>query len=184
MPISRLVAALSAVAFTLASAPLFAQGAEEKYGPEKFSRSELVDFGSYAKSPLDLPWRVTRTEQVPEAKHINFAHYLDASFAEVRQHFEDAARSQNPAIKLKPSNAPKGGPRGLKVLGTTRQGNYVRFTLGNDKMRRHFSVKLEEQEGETVLTFENLTLTLNFGGGVPKRAPFKPADAQPVPFAE
>ena len=158
-----------------------AQDDSARWTPKQFTQSELIDFGTFGQSPLELPWAITKVEEVTNAGRIDFKHLLEADVREVEKHFDERYESQQPAVKLKKGLVPKGKSRELNVLGKATQGDVRNFSLGNSDLRQNFIVRLKEENGRAALVYQNMNLTEIFGGNTPGLAPFKPVDADPIP---
>jgi len=154
---------------------------DARWTPKRFSQTELTDFGTFGRSPLELPWEVVRIDEVTNYGRVDFKHVLDADFGTVEAHFDDKYESQTPALRLEKGAVPSGKSRELSVIGTSRQKGVRNFTLSNADLRRNYVVRLKNEDGRAVLVYQNTTMTQIFGGGAPKLAPFKPVDADPIP---
>jgi len=184
-PFTLVVATLGILSAALSATPLArAEEGDEPWTAREFSRSELIDFGTHDETPLAVPWKTLRVEEDADRGGVDFRHVLEADYVEVRDHFEEAFERGEPALALRPWAAPEGGSRDLKVLGITTRGETRIVTLGNADTRRRYTVKLTEDDGETVLVYDNTAYTRTFGAGVPVFAPFRPVDTDSVPVED
>ena len=167
---------------TLCSATAVAEESGPPHTPHAYSTTELIDFGTYDKTPLKLPWTVDRIDDVPRYSRVDFDHIIEASFGEVEQHMLDAYNEQKTALRLKAWATPRGASPELRVLGAGNQQDDRVFTLGNGALQRRLHLRLTERDGETVLVFKNGAFTRTFDAGVPGRAPLKPVDAESIDF--
>jgi len=173
--------AIALAAFTQTAAT---QQSDNPWDPKVFSQSELIDFGTFDRSPIELPWDTERVEQVASRSGVDFRHVLDADFGEVRDFFIEKYRNEKPVATLKSFATPKGASSELLMYGRSRSSGSYRFVLGNSDLRRKYDLVLERKQGETVLTFQNVAYSMVFSGGVPERAPFTPVDADPIPVQD
>lgn len=163
--------------------PLQAQQSSSEdapYAPRQFSRSELIDFGTYDETPIEFPWAIEEVEEIPVYSRIDFKHRVDASYRTISQYFNRAYRKQTPTVTLKGHVSPTSSPLKLKVYGHAKSDDGERFTLGHSKLMRKFYVDLMREGGDVYLVFRNASYTQIFGGMVPNRSPFKPVRAEPV----
>lgn len=177
-----LFAAAVAVALTAIGETARAQESDNPWDPKKFSQSELIDFGTFERSPLVVPWESKRVEQVGTRGGVDFKHVLDANVQEVHSYFVERYRNDESVVKLKPFATPKGASPELGLIGRSSSGSTYQFVVGNEDLRRKFRLVLERKQGETILTFRNVSYSMVFSAGVPARAPFTPVDADPVPL--
>lgn len=156
-------------------------GGEEPWEPKVFPRAELIDFGTFPENPLDLPFQVLETEEVPTYDRIDYHLHLGASFDEVVGHFEESREKDEPAASFRDEFVPAAGDEPLTINGHATVPEGRRFTLGHPKMRRHFVVEIREKaDGRALLIFENAVTTQRFLGLVPGRTPFRPVGAEPI----
>ncbi len=155
---------------------------ERGWQPKRYSTSELIDFGTRSDSPLQFPWTVVRTEQVTNYGRIDFRHLVEADFGTVEAHFEQKYREQDPALELDSTAVPPGASPELNVLGTASQGEARTFTLGNGDLRRTFVIQVRPASDaeRTAIVFQNMALRHIFSAGLPRLAPLKPIDADPI----
>ena len=66
-----------AVAMLVAPAAAAAGDDGKPWEPRKFSRDEIIEFGTFDQTPFELPWRVERIEEVPTDSRSDFRHVLD-----------------------------------------------------------------------------------------------------------
>lgn len=169
------------LAMGLVASPGLAQDAKP-FTPREFSRSELIDFGTYDAPPIDFEFPIVDVEQQPEDKWINFVLTVDADYTTVVQHFENAYTGQKTAARLAHGIMPYQSTRELTVVGksTPEDNPSLRFMLGNKGMTRRFAIDVSQASGKTLITMRNLVISRLFSGVVPPRQNFKPKGAKPV----
>ncbi|QDG50103.1 hypothetical protein FIV42_04945 [Persicimonas caeni] len=169
------------LAMLLLASPGFAQDGKP-YAPHQFSRSELINFGTYDAPPLDFDFGIVDVEQQPEDKWVNFVITVDADHAAVVQHFETAYIQQQTAARLAQGIMPYQSTRELTVVGksTPADNQSVRYMLGSKAMTRRFAIDISQEGGKTLITMRNLVISRLFSGVVPPRQNFKPKGAKPV----
>ncbi|MFB6374648.1 MAG: hypothetical protein ABEN55_16350 [Bradymonadaceae bacterium] len=176
-----ILSSLIAIAATAAGATAANAEDDAPWTPKRYSVSELIDFGTFGHSPLKLPWKVVRIEEMTNYGRVDFKHVLEADVRTDQSYFDKKYKEQKPALRLKKGLVPTDKSRKLTVIGTARQQDVRNYTLGNGDLRRNFIVRLKEQDGRAVLIYQNMALTQVFGAGAPQLAPFKPVDADPIP---
>ena len=169
-----------AVAMLVAPAAAAAGDDGKPWEPRKFSRDEIIEFGTFDQTPFELPWRVERIEEVPTDSRIDFRHVLDVEFETAAEYFDSAYSNQKAVLTLKKQYAPAGKERELFVYGLASGPNSNNYTLGNKDLQRQFTIELKHADGDVMLIFKNMAFTRVFGAGVPGQAPFKPVDAEPI----
>ncbi len=180
----RLLTVSVFAALLVCSTPVLGQSDNDARGwtPKRYTHSELIDFGSHDHSPLSLPWEVVRTEQVTNYGRVDFRHVVEANFGEVQDYLEEKYKQQKPALQLAPDTVPPGASRDLHVHGTASQGDRINYTLGNGDLRRTFIIQVSaaDEEGQTSIVFQNMSVRQLFSAGLPRLGPLKPADADPI----
>ncbi len=176
-----LLFSIALIALTLAASPALAQDGKP-YDPRQFSRSELIDFGTYDAPPVEFDFEILSVEQRPEEKHVNFVITVGADYTTVVQAFEDAYGEREPIARLATGIMPYQSTRELKIVGKAKEAGSqaLRYTLGSQGMTRWFSVDISTENGETVITMRNVVMSRLFSGVMPPREGFKPKGAKPV----
>ena len=169
------------LAMTLSASPGFAQD-EKPYTPHQYSRSELINFGTYDQPPLRFEFDTIDVKQRPEEHHVDFVVTLDADFQTVIEFFEDAYANRAPVATLASGVMPLQSNRDVVILGKLhpKPNEPVRYTLGHKKMTQRISVDIADAGGKTTITMKNLVMSRLFGGVVPSRVGFKPQGAEAV----
>lgn len=161
-----------------AQSPAAADGAP--YTPHKYSRSELIQFGTYDEPPIAFNWQVSDVRQKSQDNRLDFVITVDADMPTVVNFLEEGYRDQKPVARLVDDIMPFTPSRELLVVGHNTTSGTKRFTLSSTGMTRRFVLDIHPAGAQTELVLQNVVLSRLFSGLVPARAAFSPRSAQPV----
>ncbi len=182
LSVGLFVAAL-ALAFVGLSSPAAAQSPDEPlHTPHHYSRSELINFGTYDEPPVNFEWETLDVRQEPVRDRLDYVFTVDVDLPTAIEFFESAYVEQTPAATLAPGVRPFQSERELKIVGRTKGVDPARFTLGSRAMTGHITIDVSQEAGQTVIIVQNMVMSRLFSGLVPSRAGFMPASAKPVPL--
>ena len=166
------------LAAAFVAAPAMAQ--EAPYEGKRASIEELIDEGTFDRSPLKLPFKETSQRAVTsDFGRLDFEHHYEATFNDVVALFDASFKGNKPLAILDPKASPVGDTQ-VAVVGTSQSGDSTIFTVTTNRSKKHFNVEIKPVAGGTIVVVQNMVITDLHSGMVPDRVGFKPVDAPVV----
>ncbi|MFP4597609.1 MAG: hypothetical protein ACLFVJ_05120 [Persicimonas sp.] len=176
------VAALALVLVGLSSPAAAQSPDEELHTAHQYSRSELINFGTYDEPPVSFEWETLDVRQEPVDDRLDYVFTVDVDLPTAIEFFESAYTEQTTAATLDPSVRPFQKERDLKIVGRSKGVDPPRFTLGGQAMTGQITIDVSQEAGQTIIIVKNMVRSRVYSGLVPSRAGFMPASAKPVPL--
>lgn len=166
------------------ASPAAAQSAVDAkpWTPHEYSRSELINFGTYDAPPLVFEWDVVEVSQKPVNQRLDFVLTFAEDYDTVTGFLRDAYAAQQPVAKLAPEVMGMQTQRELVIVGLSTGDDPARFTLSGKGMNRRFTIDVTDEGGRAVIRLHNIVMSRLFSGVVPSVTPFQPVGAAPVPL--
>ena len=170
------------LATVIVCAPAVAIAGDAPYAPERQSVGDLVVTDRFDEAPLAFPWDQVSEERVAEDRRVDFAVTYNVDFQTVYDRLREAYGDSEDFIELHADalryiDIPK-----LRITGHQLGSDSGRLTVGHPDMEATFSVLLEADGSQTIVTIQNRLRSRQFSGFVPTRVGFQPVDAAPVPL--
>lgn len=156
--------------------------ANAPYTAKEYSRSELINLGTFDTPPIQFKWDVMEVRQKPVGARMDFVITIDASLDSVISFFEGQSKKNESVATLQPNILPFESNRDLIVIGRSRNATPARFTLGANGGTHRFTIDVSADGAQTKVVLQNIMISQLFSGVVPSRAPMTPIDAKPVNF--
>lgn len=151
--------------------------AQSAYSPKKASIADLIQPATYSRVPVHLlEHNPVRSTTVYDRGRLDFQSSYDVPYWDLISWIEERRSANKPITRLDPEAFPNANSPELKVFGSANVGTGMSFTLGNIELPYRISITIyPDDQSKAVVVVQNSVYALIYSGGVPARAPFKPA---------